>query len=184
MSEVPPNTPASEPTGQPESTAASGGNPVAEKLAQLENQLKAEQQKYVYLYADFENYKKRAVKDRADAVKFGFENAARDILQVADNLQRAVEHIPETTDKNLRAGIQMVLDQLNSTLQRHGVEAVVTQGQAFDPNLHEAVGQLPSEKPAGQVIQEHQKGYTLHGRLLRPARVVISSGPAPAGPNA
>jgi molecular chaperone GrpE len=179
VSELPPNAP------NPESAAPSEPAPQADetsaRLAKLEEQLKAEQQKYVYLYADFDNYKKRVSREREELIKYGFEKAARDVLQVADNLQRAVDHIPESTDKNLRAGIQMVLDQLNQTLQRHGVETVAATGQPFDPNVHEAVGQQPADSPAGTVIQEHQKGYVLHGRLLRPSRVVISAGPATQG---
>ncbi len=163
-------------------TPSSHEVPAEPQATDLGEQLKAEQQRYVYLYADFENFKKRAIRERADLVKFGFENAARDLLQVADNLQRAVDHIPETTDKNLRAGIQMVLDQMLSTLQRHGVESVAATGQSFDPHIHEAVGQEPADAPAGTITQEHQRGYTIHGRLLRPARVVVSSGPAATTP--
>ena len=179
MSELPPNSPNSpETSSSAQEASQSPADENAAKISKLEEQVKAEQQKYVYLYAEFDNYKKRLVREREELVKYGFEKAARDVLQVADNLQRAMDHIPESTDKNLRAGIQMVLDQLNSTLQKHGVEAVAASGKGFDPHLHEAVGQLPSESPAGTVIQEHQKGYVLHGRLLRPARVIISSGPA------
>lgn len=174
MSELPPNS-HSEAASPAEAPAADES---AAKIAKLEEQLKAEQQKYVYLYADFDNYKKRAAREREDLIKYGFEKAARDLLQVADNLHRAVEHIPDSVDKNLSAGIRMVLEQLNSTLQKHGVTPVAAQGQAFDPHVHEAVGQQPSESPAGTVVMEHQKGYTIHGRLLRPARVVISMGPA------
>ncbi len=175
MSEFPPNPANSEAAEQAPKTDETAA------LAKLEEQVKAEQQKYVYLYAEFDNYKKRVAREREELLKYGFEKAARDVIQVADNLQRAVDHIPESTDKNLRAGIQMVLDQLNQTLQRHGVEAVSASGKPFDPNVHEAVGQQASESPAGIVIQEHQKGYVLHGRLLRPARVVISAGPATQG---
>jgi molecular chaperone GrpE len=183
VSELPPNPANSEGAESAQKTAeqAPRSDETAAKIAKLEEQVKAEQQKYVYLYADFDNYKKRVARERDDLLKYGFEKAARDVLQVADNLQRAVDHIPESTDKTLRSGVQMVLDQLNQTLQRHGVEAVASAGKPFDPNLQEAVGQQPSESPAGTVIQEHQKGYVLHGRLLRPARVVISAGPATQG---
>jgi len=179
VSELPPNS-------QSPETATKNEQPhpadeTAAKLAKLEEQVKAEQQKYVYLYADFDNYKKRVAREREELIKYGFEKAARDVIQVADNLHRAVGHIPESTDKNLRSGIQMVLDQLNQTLHRHGVESVSAIGQPFDPNVHEAVGQQTAESPAGTVIQEHQKGYVLHGRLLRPSRVIISAGPAIQG---
>jgi len=175
VSEIPTNSAAEGPPPTPESNQATGDD-LNNKLIKLEEQLKAEQQKYIYLYADFDNYKKRTVKERSELIKYGFENAARDLLQVSDNLKRAVDHMPESVDKNLRTGIQMVLEQFHSTLHQHGVEPILADGHPFDPNIHEAVGQQPSDKPAGTIIQEHQKGYVLHGRLLRPARVMISAG--------
>ncbi len=147
------------------------------RVTELEAQLKEKESKYVYLYAEFENFKKRAVKDRADTLKFGWEPVARELLQVVDNLERAVEHMPAGTDANFAKGIEMVIQQFRSTLQKQGVEAVPTTQASFDPNLHEAVGQEPSQDhPQGTILKEHLKGYTLHGRLLRPARVVISGG--------
>jgi molecular chaperone GrpE len=148
------------------------------KVAEIEAQLKEEKNRYLYLYAEFENFKKRAFKERTDAAKYGWESVARDLLEVADNLERAVEHMPPTTDKAFTQGILMVLNQFKATLERQGVQPVESVGQELDPNLHEAVAQEPSEEPRGRIIQEHSKGYTLHGRLLRPARVVVSAGPA------
>lgn len=143
---------------------------------QFEAQLKEKENKYLYLYADFENYKKRSIKERQESVKFGWENVARDLLQVVDNLERALSFTPEGTDKNLVMGLQMVLTQFKNSLTSNGVAEVPCLGQAFDPNLHEGVGQEASDESAGTIVKEHLKGYTLHGRLLRPARVTISSG--------
>lgn len=169
---------ATEPTPPQESKESKDSQAAPSPTAELEAKLAEAQQKYVYLYAEFDNFKKRSVKERQELLKFAFEPAAREILNVADNLARAIEFMPEGTDKNLKMGIQMVSDQLAQTLQKQGVEAIQAAGSAFDPNLHEAVAQQPSEQAAGTIIQEHQKGYTLHGRLLRPARVVVSAGPA------
>jgi molecular chaperone GrpE len=152
---------------------ANGADP---RLAELEAKLKEEKQRYLYLYADFENFKKRAIKERSDAIKFGWEATARDLLQVIDNLERAVEHMPPTTDHTLRDGLHMIMNQFRATLEKQGVQIIKTAEAAFDPNLHEAVAQEASEQPEGTVVKEHQRGYTLHGRLLRPARVVVSSG--------
>jgi molecular chaperone GrpE len=139
--------------------------------------VKERDQKYVYLYAEFENYKKRAVRERMEASKFGWENVARDLLQVLDNLERGLAHMPATTDQSLAEGLKMVNQQFRSTLEKQGVQAIVAVNQPFDPNLHEAVGQMPSqEHAAGINLQEHQTGYTLHGRLLRPSRVIVSTG--------
>lgn len=146
------------------------------KIEALEAQLKEKDSKYMYLYADFENYKKRMVKERADLVKYGWENIASELLDVVDNLERAVSFTPPGTDKNLVAGLQMVLTQFKAAMEKNGVLPVSAVGHTFDPNHHEAVAQEPSPEPAGKIIQEHVKGYTLNGRLLRPSRVVVSSG--------
>lgn len=165
------------PETQPEATPVA--QPALEaRIAALEEQVKEKESKYVYLYADFENFKKRAIKERSDLMKFGWESVARDLLQVSDNLERALQFAPETTDKNLLDGIKMVHGDFVGTLGRQGVTPIQSLNQTFDPNLHEAVGQEASDQPSGTIIREHAKGYTLHGRLLRPARVVISGGPA------
>ncbi len=150
------------------------------KIAVLEALVKEKEQKYLYLYADFENFKRRQVKERSDLMKFGCENIARDLLEVVDNLERALGHAnPQngSTADSLIQGLQLVLSQFKNALEKQGVQGIQSVNQTFDPNLHEAVGQAPSEKPAGVITAEHQKGYTLHGRLLRPSRVLISTGP-------
>lgn len=149
---------------------------LARRVEELEAQLKEKDSKYVYLYAEFENFKKRVMKERSDLLKFGWENAARELLQVIDNLERALEHMPPATDKTLVQGLHMVINQFKAALQKQGVEPIQSLEQDFDPNLHEAVGQESSSTPEGKIIREHARGYTLHGRLLRPSRVTISSG--------
>lgn len=150
----------------------------ASETEALQAQLKEANNKYLYLYAEFDNYKKRVIKERSDQIKWGHEAMVRDLLQVADNLDRALEHT--TNQDALVQGIRMVNQQLKDTLSRYGVQAVESLGKKFDPEQHEAVGQ---EKIAagqdghedGSIIREHQKGYKLHGRLLRPARVVVAT---------
>jgi molecular chaperone GrpE len=150
----------------------------ASEVEQLQAKLKEAEQKYVYLYAEFENYKKRAVKERQDTLKFGWENVASGLLDVLDNLDRALQAAKPETDPNLMSGLKMVSAQFKSTLEKQGVTEIKSVDQPFNPELHEGVGQIPSEKPQGTIVQEAQKGYTLHGRLLRPSRVLISSGQA------
>lgn len=147
------------------------------KLVELENELKNKESKYLYLYADFENYKKRAIKERSDAIKFGWENVARDLLSVLDNLERGLAHAAPGTDPNLIAGLNMVSKQFRESMERQGVQSIATDKQKFDPEFHEAVATENSDVASGHIIREEQKGYTLHGRLLRAAKVVISSGP-------
>lgn len=151
-------------------------SPLLQQVSELEAQLKEKDAKYVYLYAEFENFKKRATKERQDLVKFGWVNVARDLLEALDNLQRAVQHMPATTDSNLASGLTMVAAHFEATLTRNGVQRISTVGLQFNPDLHEAIAMTPSEEPAGRILKEHTVGYTLHGRLLRAARVDVSSG--------
>ena len=146
------------------------------RIEELEAQVKEKENKYLYLYADLENFKKRTSKERAELLKFGCESLARELLQTVDNMERALAHMPASVDSNLAEGLRMVVNQFRSTLQHHGVQSIESLQKDFDPNLHEAVGQEKSEQPSGTIVKEHMKGYTLHGRLLRPARVIVSEG--------
>lgn len=146
------------------------------RIAELETALKEEKNKYLYLYAEFDNFKKRNIKERSDLIKFGWESIARDILGVVDNLERAVEHMPPTTDANLKTGIEMTVAQFRGVLEKQGVALIQSDGAVFNPELHDALSQEPSDLPTGTVTKTLVKGYTLNGRLLRPAKVVMSSG--------
>jgi molecular chaperone GrpE len=157
---------------KPESSA----NDLSRRIQELEAQLKEKDGKYLYLYAEFENFKKRTIKERSDLIKFGWESVARDLLQTVDNLERALSHIPPNTDKVLVEGLNMVLNQFKASMQKQGVQHIESLTKDFDPNLHEAVGQEASELPTGMIVKEHARGYTLHGRLLRPAQVIVSGG--------
>jgi molecular chaperone GrpE len=159
-------------------TESSGANE-ASAIQALETQIKEKEQKYLYLYADFENYKKRVLKERADLLKFGWESAAREIIEIVDNLERALEHMPKSpnSSETLQQGLRMVLNQFKAALEKQGIQQIDTgKDKSFDPNLHEAVAHLDSDQPEGKIIREETRGYTLHGRLLRPSRVVVSSG--------
>jgi molecular chaperone GrpE len=131
--------------------------------------LEQEKNRYLYLYAEFENYKKRAIKERSDLAKFGYEGFAREMLLVMDNFERALQHT-DNLDA-LVSGLKMVSGEMGKILERFGISAVKTVGEKFDPNLHEAVGQ--EEGDDGVITKEFLKGYSLHGRLLRPAKVVV-----------
>lgn len=168
-----------EPTN--ENTEQETPNPFAafeKKITELEAQIKEKEAKYLYLYAEFDNFKKRTIKERSDLLKYGWEAPARELLQVVDNLERALAHTPDNADKNWIKGIEMVLSQLRAALEKQGIQPIETIEKQFDPNLHEAVGQEPSPLPSGTIVKEHTRGYTLHGRLLRPACVIISGGQA------
>jgi len=148
-----------------------------QNLSDLAQALEEEKKKYLYLYADFENYKKRSIRERSETMKFGWEGVARDLLTIADDLERALLNAPEDLDKNFRKGVEMVFQEFLTALKKKGVEVVESLNVDFNPNVHEAVGQAPSDDvESGKVMAEQRKGYTLHGRLLRPSQVIVSMG--------
>jgi len=135
--------------------------------------------------ADFDNYKKRAVREKTDAVKFANEALLQKLIPVIDSFEMAVaaaQNNAEGSSPSLLTGVKMVQQLFKSTLQEAGLEEVDASGTAFDPNLHEAVAQQESaEAPEGQVIQQLRKGYKLRERLLRPATVIVAKPPAAKG---
>ena len=132
------------------------------------------EKKYLYLYAEFENFKKRVAQERSELLKFALKPVACELLDVMDSLEFALRQ--SGGNQSLADGLQLTLKQLKAVLQKQGVDVIKSVGCIFDPEYHESVGQEASETPIGTVLKEEQTGYTLHGRLLRPARVIISSG--------
>lgn len=134
------------------------------------------------LSAEFENYKKRMQRQAEDHRKYANENIIKDLLSVVDNLERAVNASRQSdseADACMLEGLEMTLNEIRKVLKKYQVEPVEAVGQPFDPTYHEAVMQQPSEEyPDNTVIQEMQKGYMLHDRLIRPAMVVVAKAPA------
>jgi molecular chaperone GrpE len=128
--------------------------------------------------ADLENLKKRAERERSEAVRFGSERLVGDLLTVVDDLERAIRAAEDGAGGTaLLDGVRLVVKSLLDVLARHGVTRVAAHGQPFDPAHHEAVAHLPSEAhAAGMVIEEHRGGFRLNDRLLRPALVSVSKG--------
>ncbi len=128
--------------------------------------------------ADFDNYRKRMARDHADAVKRAGERIVENLLPVVDNLERAIAHAQEGGDvAELRTGVEMVLGQLRDVLAKEGVIEVDPVGQPFDALVHQAVGQKEDTSvPEGTVTEVFQKGYEMHGRTVRAAMVVVSTG--------
>jgi molecular chaperone GrpE len=128
--------------------------------------------------ADFDNYKKRAVREKQDSIRFANENLLEKLVPVLDSFDMAMaaaQNSQADAPQSLRTGISMVYQQLRNALTEAGLEEVDATGKPFDPNLHEAVSQQESaELPEGQVVQQLRKGYKLRERLLRPATVVVS----------
>ncbi len=151
-----------------------------DQLVVLQEKLQESEKKYLYLYAEFENFRRRTERDRLDFLKFGHEGYLREVLQVVDNFERAISHAKTLGGENggglkqVCQGIEMIHFQMMEVLRNQGVAGLTAVGAKFDPNLHEAVGEEEAEAEAGTVLKEMQKGYTLHGKLLRPARVIVA----------
>ena len=147
-------------------------------LAKAQQEAVANHDLYLRARADLENFRRRAQKDKEELAKFANENLLRELLPVVDNLRRAVEHAEESDTGALLEGVNMTLEQFDKVLEKFGVEAVAAVGEPFDPDRHEAMGQLETDAhPPNTVVQEMQRGYTLNQRLLRPALVMIAKAP-------
>ena len=169
-----------------------GGDPIAEsgergaleaEIAGLREELRQANDRWLRERADLENVKKRAARERADTIRFATESLLKDLLPVVDNLERAVEHARSGGDgQPLVEGVALVLKALLDVLERHGVTRVAAKGEAFDPAHHEAMAHVETTAhDPNVVVEEHQPGYRLNDRLLRPALVSVAKPPAEPG---
>jgi molecular chaperone GrpE len=147
-----------------------------EELAGAKSEAQQNHERWLRERADLDNLKKRAARERADTVKYANEQVLRNILPVIDNLERAVEHAQGGGNgQPLVEGVALVLKELRAVLEKHGVTRIETKGAAFDPAHHEAMAQVESaEHEPNAVVTEHQAGYRLNERLLRPALVTVA----------
>jgi len=149
------------------------------ELAKAREEAKQGQDRWLRERADLENVKRRAAREKADLAKFASEGVLRDLLPVVDNLERAVAHAEDPNDP-LLSGVKLVLKSLQDVLERYGVTRVKARGALFNPAEHEAVSQVESAvHEPNAVVDEHQAGYRLHDRLLRPAMVTVAKAPSP-----
>ena len=145
-----------------------------EKMKELEEP----NDQFLRLQAEFENFRRRSLKEKQESFKFGHQNLVKDLLSAVDNLERALEHGAQNAGPEVRGildGVELVHREVLGALAKHGVKEIEAEGQIFDPADHEAMGQIPnSEVPPNTVLQVLQKGYVIHDRMLRPARVIVS----------
>jgi molecular chaperone GrpE len=172
------------------------GNDVASDIAgaqptptpQEMEQLKAQAEKAAEYHdmllrtaAEFDNYKKRIAREKQESAKLANEAILQKLIPVLDNFEMALAAVGNTQNisvESMQTGVNMILQQLKSTLKDTGLEEINATGQKFDPNVHEALSQQESaEVPEGQVLQQLRKGYKLRDRLLRPAGVIVSKAP-------
>ncbi len=135
---------------------------------------------YLRERADLENVRKRNQRDKEDAIRYANDRLLKEMVPVLDNLERAIEHAAqeEADNQGLIEGVNMTINQFRKALEDFGVKAINAIGADFDPNLHQAMGQLESADQApNTVVTEFQKGYLLHDRLLRPSLVMVAKAP-------
>jgi len=161
-------------------SSSSADQKVDQKEADLEQQVREANDRALRSHAELENFRKRSQRELADERRYAIIPFARDLLAVVDNLERAIEAAQKSPDgSGLLDGVKLVADQLESVLKAHQCVRIETVGTTFDPNFHQALAQEPSnEHPAGTITRATQAGYKLHDRVIRPAQVFVSTGPA------
>jgi molecular chaperone GrpE len=158
---------------QPNSDASSEGADAVRE--QLEAEIAKLKNEALYLRAEFDNYRKQAIKERSDLMKFGSERLLLDVLGVLDNFERAVESADQGNVEMYKKGVELTAAELRSVLTRAGVQEVPSVKVVFDPAVHEALGSEVSEDiPPGHIKSVFKKAYRLHDRVLRPAQVVVA----------
>ncbi|WP_280971316.1 MULTISPECIES: nucleotide exchange factor GrpE [unclassified Bradyrhizobium] len=189
---------------QPEDTATPTGEPVVSKpyvmpddpepgsVETLQKEAAEVRDRMLRTLAEMENLRKRTTKEVADARLYGITGFARDVLEIADNLQRALDAVPAEDRANADPGLKSLIEGVELTersllnaLEKHGVKKFDPQGQKFDPNFQQAMFEVPDPSvPSGTVVQVVQAGYTIGERVLRPALVGVAKGGAKAAPAA
>lgn len=161
-------------TAEETKEATNGGVEVEQKKEEVDYKAK-----YFYIAAEMDNYRKRMEREKENVLKYGNERVISDLLEVVDNFERTVDMLKFDQDekvKNLVTGLEMVRKQFIDKLSKHGLTPIDSIGSDFDPNFHEAMAQeyVEGKKP-NTIVKEFQKGYTLNGRLIRAAKVVVAS---------
>jgi len=165
-------------TATPESAAAQAD---LDPWEQLEAEAAKWKEVAVRTAADLDNYRKRATREREDAMRFANQRLLEELLPVIDNFEMGMMAAAKDQGSMIYIGMDMVRRQLAEFLTSQGVEEIQSVGLAFDPNIHEAVMEEPSDQPEGQVLRVTRRGFRLRDRLLRPASVVVSKAPVTEG---
>ncbi|MEM9234455.1 MAG: nucleotide exchange factor GrpE [Pseudomonadota bacterium] len=160
-----------------------------ERIAELQAEIDQQKDQLLRLAAELDNTRRRADREKVDAAKYGITNFSRDLLSVADNFQRALEHAPDDPSsidaeglKGFVNGIQMTEKELLSVFERHGVVRIIPRGEKFDPNIHQAIAQVPGGgTPKDHVADVVAPGFLIGDRVIRPAMVAVSTGAEATG---
>jgi len=163
----------------------SGEEKEEDEVSKLKKSLEDLNERYVRLYAEFENYKKLAAKNREELVKYANEELIKDILTVIDHLELAIQHATENDSGNAKAlidGVNLTLKELLNVLEKYGLKAIDSLGKPFDPAVHHAMSQIETgDAEENTVVKEFRKGYTLKDKVIRAALVGVAKRPAPEG---
>lgn len=155
-----------------------GSNKNEDELKQLKEKLTELNDKYLRLYSDFENYRKRIQKEKTDWMKYAGEDIIKHILPVLDDFERAIKHNQNLEDvEKLREGFVLIFNKLKQLLKQKGLEPMESKGEPFNADFMEAVTQIPApdDQSKGKVIDELEKGYKMHEKIIRLAKVVVGS---------
>jgi len=147
-----------------------------QEMVKMQRELEEANDTMLRLAAELDNYKKRVAKERESLIKYATQDIIQELLPILDNFERAIESTGKSKDRDsLLEGVRMIFKQMYDTLERKGISRIDAVGETFDPAIHEAVMQLVSEEhPENVVVQELQKGYMLHDRVIRPSMVAVS----------
>lgn len=152
---------------------------VSSEIQKLQEQSEKFKNDYLYLRAEFENYKRNAIKERSDLIKYGGERFIRDLLEVVDNFERALQ--VNVTAENLptfKQGVELTAQELKNLLTRHSVNEIPAEGVPFDPAVHEALSSEATDKVApGHIARVFKKPYKLHDKVIRTGQVVVAKKP-------
>lgn len=163
------NPEAGEPAPAPESDE--------EKIARLQAELDKEKKEYLFLMAEFDNFRKRTVKEKAEIIKNASGQAMKGLLPIVDDFERGLEATKDTDDAAaVREGMELIYNKLVKYMESNGVKAMQTTGEPFDADLHEAIAQVPAQTDdqKDKIIDTVSKGYTINGKVLRHAKVVVA----------
>ncbi len=166
--------------GSSNSSADNSSADNSSELLKLQTEVEKFKNEYLYLRAEFDNYRKQNIKERADLLKYGAERLGRDLLAVLDNFERALSLTPSSDNlQTYVKGIEITSQELKLVLSKNGIQELPSEGQPFNPQFHEALSGEPTEAiPAGHVLRVFQKGYKMHEKIIRPAQVVVSQTPS------
>ena len=157
-----------------------------ETFSQVQEELEKAKSDFLYLKAEFENYKKQTLKERSDLIRYGGENFIQTLINdIVDDWDRAFDNYSqEKSLENFKKGMDLIYSKLKKTLDQFGIKALEAKGLPFDPKYHEALSkQKSAEVPSGHIIAVFKKAYTLYDKLLRPAQVIVSEDPSPETSN-